>query len=272
MVVPVVPARMEKTAVLALGHLARAPRGTARIYFTVHARRSLARCPQPVAAVLVADLAALHSLARPTRARLRLSEPTPPSSSHLGSPVPSPYSAVHARRPTPPSSSPLSPVSRAHRCLPHTRPSFPASVPTQPSAPKLRPPGRRGRTDPPPAGPPPTQTSVARQMSGHLKRASAIRRVETRSHTTVQNYGFGNVPPRPTTRKCWQFPIVVQLCMMKSACLARSQLSRVTRLRPYFQSLLVSHTVHLGNSKLPLLLTTQLLSISINRKTENITP
>ena len=44
---------------------------------------------------------------------------------------------------------------------------------------------------PSPAGPPPTQTSVARQMSGHLKRASAIRRVETRSHTTVQNYGFG---------------------------------------------------------------------------------
>ena len=125
MVVPVVPARMEKTAVLALGHLARAPRGTARIYFTVHARRSLARCPQPVAAVLVADLAALHSLARPTRARLRLSDRPPlllPTSAHWylshtrpslpadrpplllppltgvpRSPVPSPYSAVLSR-------------------------------------------------------------------------------------------------------------------------------------------------------------------------------
>jgi len=120
MVVPVVPARMEKTAVLALGHLARAPRGTARIYFTVRARRSLARCPQPLAAVLVADLAALHSLARPTRARLRLSDrppfpprltgafpilgrrcpPTdppfffPPLTGVPRSPVPSPYSAV----------------------------------------------------------------------------------------------------------------------------------------------------------------------------------
>ena len=138
MVVPVVPARMEKTAVLALRHLARAPRGTARIYFTVRARRSLARCPQPLAAVLVADLAALHSPARPTRARLRLSD-----------------------RP------PLLLPTSAHRCLPHTRPSLPAdrpplllptshrcpaltgafpllgrppaSVPTQPSAPKLRP-------------------------------------------------------------------------------------------------------------------------------------
>jgi hypothetical protein len=143
MVVPVVPARMEKTAVLALGHLARAPRGTARIYFTVRARRGVARCPQPVAAVLVADLAALHSLARPTRARLRLSEPTPPSSSHLGSPVPSPYSAVHARRPTPPSSSHLSPVSRAHRCLPHTRPS--SRLGTNSTLRAKTTPGRRGR-------------------------------------------------------------------------------------------------------------------------------
>eukprot|EP00618_Florenciella_parvula_P026619 CAMPEP_0119475800 /NCGR_PEP_ID=MMETSP1344-20130328/6553_1 /TAXON_ID=236787 /ORGANISM="Florenciella parvula, Strain CCMP2471" /LENGTH=193 /DNA_ID=CAMNT_0007509409 /DNA_START=1036 /DNA_END=1615 /DNA_ORIENTATION=- len=145
MVVPVVPARMEKTAVLALGHLARAPRGTARIYFTVCARRGLARCPQPVAAVLVADLAALHSLARPTRARLRL------SSSHLGSPVPSPYSAVLARRPTPPASSHLSPVSRAHRCVPHTRPS--SRLGTNSTLRAKTTPGRarRGRTDPPPA-------------------------------------------------------------------------------------------------------------------------
>ena len=136
MVVPVVPARMEKTAVLALGHLARAPRGTARIYFTGCARRGLARCPQPLATVLVADLAALHSLARPTRARLRLS-------SHLGSLVPFPYSAVLARRPTPASSSHLSPVSRAHRAFPILSPFPPRLVPTQPplacSAPKLRP-------------------------------------------------------------------------------------------------------------------------------------
>ena len=100
-VVPVVPARMEKTAVLALGHLARAPRGTARIYFTVRARRSLTRCPQPLAAVLVADLAALHSPARPTRARLRLSDRPPLRRS--------PYSA--------------------HWCLSHTRPSLPADRP-----------------------------------------------------------------------------------------------------------------------------------------------
>ena len=134
---------------LALGDLARAPRGTARIYFTGCARRGLARCPQPLATVLVADLAALHSLARPTRARLRLSEPTPPSSSHLGSPVPSPYSAVHARRPTPPSSSHLSPVSRAHRCLPHTRPS--SRLGTNSTLRAKTTPGRarRGRTDPP---------------------------------------------------------------------------------------------------------------------------
>ena len=176
MVVPVVPARMEKTAVLALGHLARAPRGTARIYFTVHARRSLARCPQPVAAVLVADLAALHSLARPTRARLRLSDRPPPSSSHLGSLVPFPYSAVLARRPTPASSSYLSPVSRAHRCLPHTRPSSRLGTNSTLRA-KTTPGGaRRGRTEfqvpSPRPRPPPTQTSVARQMSGHLKRAS----------------------------------------------------------------------------------------------------
>ena len=165
MVVPVVPARMEKTAVLALGHLARAPRGTARIYFTVHARRSLARCPQPVAAVLVADLAALHSLARPTRARLRLSEPTPPSSSHLGSPVPSPYSAVHARRPTPPSSSHLSPVSRAHRCLPHTRPS--SRLGTNSTLRAKTTPARAARTD----GPSPRRASP----NPNFRRATNVR-------------------------------------------------------------------------------------------------
>ena len=165
MVVPVVPARMEKTAVLALGHLARAPRGTARIYFTGCARRGLARCPQPLATMLVADLAALHSLARPTRARLRLSDRPPPSSSHLGSLVPFPYSAVLARRPTPASSSHLSPVSRAHRCLPHTRPSFPASVPTQHSAPKLRPGAADGRSSSalPDAGP--VAGTIARLLS-----------------------------------------------------------------------------------------------------------
>ena len=184
MVVPVVPARMEKTAVLALGHLARAPRGTARIYFTVRARRSLARCPQPLAAVLVADLAALvHSPARPTRVRLRLSD-----------------------RP------PLLLPTSAHRCLPHTRPSLPAdrpplllptshrcpaltgafpilgrppaSVPTQPSAPKLRPGG--GRTE--------FQVSP---RAGRIARPTTdedpLRAVQVlpRSPAQVQTYGFG---------------------------------------------------------------------------------
>ena len=126
-VVPVVPARMEKTAVLALGHLARAPRGTARIYFTGCARRGLARCPQPLATVLVADLAALHSLActsntgrdcdfltdppfffppRLTGAFPILGRPCPPTDPRFffppltgvtRSPVPSPYSAVLSR-------------------------------------------------------------------------------------------------------------------------------------------------------------------------------
>ena len=158
MVVPVVPARMEKTAVLALGHLARAPRGTARIYFTVHARRSLARCPQPVAAVLVADLAALHSLARPTRARLRLSDRPPlrrsPTSAHW---------CLSHTRPSLPADRPPLLLPTSHRC-PALTGAFPilgrppASVPTQPSAPKLRPPGRRGRTDPRTTSPFPTET------------------------------------------------------------------------------------------------------------------
>ena len=118
---------MEKTAVLALGHLARAPRGTARIYFTGCARRGLARCPQPLATVLVADLAALHSLActsntgrecdfltdppfffppRLTGAFPILGRPCPPTDPRFffppltgvpRSPVPSPYSAVLSR-------------------------------------------------------------------------------------------------------------------------------------------------------------------------------
>ena len=148
MVVPVVPARMEKTAVLALGHLARAPRGTARIYFTVRARRGLARCPQPLAAVLVADLAALHSLARPTRARLRLSDRPPlllPTSAHRYLP--------HTRPSLPADRPPLL-LPTSHRC-PALTGAFPilgrppASVPPQPSAPKLRPGGADGRTDGP---------------------------------------------------------------------------------------------------------------------------
>ena len=176
---------MQKAAVWAFGDLARAPRGTARIYFTVRARRSLARCPQPLAAVLVADLAALHSLARPTRARLRLSDRPPPSSSHLGSLVPFPYSAVLARRPTPASSSHLSPVSRAHRCLPHTRPSSRLGTNSTLRA-KTTPGGaRRGRTEfqvPSPRGlPQPKLPSrdkcpdTSKEPAGHLKRASATK-------------------------------------------------------------------------------------------------
>ena len=157
MVVPVVPARMEKTAVLALRHLARAPRGTARIYFTVRARRSLARCPQPLAAVLVADLAALHSLARPTRARLRLSDRPPlllPTSAHR---------CLSHTRPALPADRPPLLLPTSHRC-PALTGAFPilgrppASVPTQPSAPKLRPAargadGRSSRYPPPAANP-----------------------------------------------------------------------------------------------------------------------
>ena len=158
---------MEKTAVLALGHLARAPRGTARIYFTGCARRGLARCPQPLATVLVADLAALHSLActsntgrdcdfltdppfffppRLTGAFPILGRPCPPTDPRFFFP-------------------PLTGVPRSP-CLPHTQ-SFPASPRTNPTSARVL----RAKTTPGLAGTTARLLSVKRSHTQGRSRA-----------------------------------------------------------------------------------------------------
>ena len=160
-----------------------------RIHFTACANYGLAHRPQLLAHVLVADLAALHSLGRPTRVWLRLPERNPPL---LFPPVcchrcPAAHKA-------------------AHRCLPHTRPSFPTSVPTQPSAPKVRPAcARRG-------GGPPRQSTVLTLVRTRARALPLARAPFPVGRCPHQKYSVARPPLTATTKLVQQQGLRGQTC------------------------------------------------------------